>query len=246
MKQDQHTTGTSEYQSSISFLVFAMTSLKSHNPHCPYFPNPWDDPEDQIDFLFWLEAIDNNDFALIAYYLRRSCLPHKPVLSALADKLDPQNEKASRYVWRRARGRPLLGTRSSSGSILSAPENGNLTFVADQLRNPQNLHPLIRSWLADQLDPASPRDSRLVNRQARGRPPRHARSRAKFRGADTHIMFLGAKIERKRKQFGKLEAALHHFMTKSAEVPKPVSRSRARRAYEFYHKRMATIRKQPV
>ena len=202
-----------------------MTSSKSHNPHCPYFPNPWDDPEDQIDSLFWLEAIDNNDFALIAYYLRQSRVLHKPVRSALADKLDPQNEKAGRYVWKRAHGRPSLGSGSSSDSIRSALENGNLKFVADQLRNAPNLDPLIPSWLADQLDPASPRDSRLVNRQARGRAPRQARSRAKL-GADTQVMFFGAKIERKRKQFGKLEAALQHFMTKSAEVPKPVSRSK--------------------
>jgi hypothetical protein len=215
-----------------------MTSSDARSPHCPCFPSPWDDPEDQIDDLFWLEAINIDDLALIAYYLRHSPVLHKPVLSALADKLDPQTKKTTgRYLWKRAHGRPQRDAKSSSDAIQSELDAGNLTFVAAQVRNP-NLDRRILSWLADQLDPASPRDARLISRRLRGRPRRPTLRCS----ADTHLMLLGSKIERKRREFGKLEAALQYFMTKSAEVPNPVSRSKARRAYDYYHARRVTIK----
>jgi hypothetical protein len=53
-------------------------------------------------------------------------------------------------------------------------------------------------------------------------------------------MFFGSRIERKHREFEKLEATLQYFMTESAEVPNPVSRSKARRAYDYYHQKVGT------
>jgi hypothetical protein len=216
-----------------------MTSSDARSPHCPYFPSPWDDPEDQIDDLFWLEAINTDDLSLIAYYLRHSPVPHnQQVIAVLADKLDPQTGTTGRYLWKRARGRPTKHAGLSSDAIQVELEVGNLAFVAAQLRKP-NLDRRILSWLADQLDPASPGESRLIGRGLRGRPrrppPRYS--------ADTHLMFLGSRIERKRGEFRKLEAALQYFMTRSAAVPNPVSRSKARRAYDYYHAKRGILKK---
>jgi hypothetical protein len=221
-------------------MAFTMGSSKFRSRHCPYFPNPWDDPEDQIDDLVWLEAIDTDNLTLIAYYLRHSPVLHKPVLSALADKLNPQTKMAGRYLWKRAHGRPSRDTRSSRHSIGSALESGNLAFVAAQLRESPDLNRQIHLWLADQLDPASLSDSHIISRRARGRAPRNGGPYATRCAADTRRMFFGSMIERKHREFQKLEATLQYFMTKSAEVPNPVSRSKARRAYDYYHEKMGT------
>jgi hypothetical protein len=61
----------------------------------------------------------------------------------------------------------------------------------------------------------------------------------KIHPSDTSLTLLGSKIHRKHKDWGgKLESALHHFTVKSDAVPRPVSRSKARRAYDLYRQKM--------
>ena len=87
--------------------------------HSPCFPHPWDDAEDHVDLFVWLGAIETGDMRLLARYLRNCSACDKRVLRALADKLDPPTKTASRYVWKRNRGRPLNrleGTRGSRGN----------------------------------------------------------------------------------------------------------------------------------
>src|SRR4051794_33778241 len=75
--------------------------------HSPCFPQPWDDPDDHAGLFVWLGAIDIGDMRVLARYFRHCSAWDKRVLHALADKLDPPTKAASRYVWKRNRGRPL-------------------------------------------------------------------------------------------------------------------------------------------
>jgi hypothetical protein len=199
--------------------------------HSPCFPQPWDDPEDHVDLFVWLGAIDSGDMPLLAQYLRHSSACDKRVLGALADKLDPPIKTASRYVWKRNRGRPLSRLEGLEDPVEIALAEGDLSFVADHLKTSANPDQRIICWLAEQMDPDHGR-SHFEFKQARGRKMRGRRAGLPFIN-DTQQMFLGAKIARLYRQYGKLESALAEVVG----TGKPCeSRSAARRAYDHYLK----------
>jgi hypothetical protein len=198
----------------------------------PAIPDPWDDPDDHIDRLFWLDAIENGELRLLARYCRESIIIDRRVLSALADRLDPQGV-GSYYEWKKANGRPTAQAKPPS-----------IASVVDHLRNAAAIDPGVLSWLADQFDPTSPCDSHFVFKQTRkrGRPLR----RSRFLSEEMGVILLGLRIEQTRKEFerlrsgyGKLEGALQHFVDGQDKRYKAMTRSRARRAYEFYKKKIA-------
>jgi hypothetical protein len=209
-----------------------MTESKFNDLHRPYFPNPWDDPEDRIDALFWLDAIANDELGLIAEYLQRSeTAADRKILSALADKLDPRTSNATRYVWKAHHGRPRRRLNAVSDSLQAALDDGGLGVVASHLRTTSKLDPRVISWVADQMDPDQGRSHFRVKH------PRGPRSRSGTTGLpfanDIPKMLLGAKIARLHQTYGKLEAAL----ADCEEAGSGMSRSTARRAYDYYRKR---------
>ena len=121
--------------------------------HSPCFPQPWDDPEDHAGLFIWLGAIDSGDMRLLARYLRHCSPWDKRVLVALADKLNPPTNTASRYIWRRDRGRPLRRLKGLEDPIEVVLAEGDLAFIADHLKTSANPDPRVISWLADQMDP---------------------------------------------------------------------------------------------
>jgi hypothetical protein len=194
----------------------------------PFIPDPWDDPEDHIDLLFFLDAIENGEMRLLGRYCRESPVLDRRVLSALADQLDPRDQDGTRFEWKKAIGRPPGQAKPPS-----------IASVVVHLRNAPTIDPAVLSWLADQLDPISSGVSHFVFKRTRkrGRPLR----RSRFLSEEMTVMMLGLSIEQTRQEFerlrpgyGKLEGALQHFMDGNDPRYKPMTRSRARRAYDFY------------
>jgi hypothetical protein len=210
--------------------------------HSPCFPQPWDDPDDHVDLFVWLGAIETGDMRLVAHYLRNCSACDKRVLRALADKLDPATKTASRYVWKRDRGRPLRRLKGLEIPLEVALAEGDLAFVADHLKTSANPDPRVISWLADQLYSDQGR-SHFVFKQARGR-----RVRGRIPGYpfvnDTQRMFLGARIAQLYRQHGKLEAAIEDVV--ACTNNRCNSRSSARRAYEHYIKTVGATKTPPV
>jgi len=220
------------------------SSSKHRNAHNPFFSNPWDNQSDEIHLIVWLKAIDDGNFALIAEYIQRTRTVDRPILIALADKLDPPCQNASRYVLKKSNGRPLRQPRSDSADPVEAIlRSEDLKAIAYHLRTASSPDPRVRAWLTEQLHPASNRQSRFTMKRSRGRSPRQSELDKKFHPSDTGFTLLGSKIHRKHKEWGgKLESALHHFTVKSDAIPWPVSRSKARRAYDFYQQKVTRIK----
>jgi hypothetical protein len=218
-------------------LGFAMAPLKYNSLHSPYFPEPWDDPKHHIDLFFWLGAIEQGNLVLIARYLRHFSLCEKRVLRALADRLDPPNRNTGRYVWKQNRGRPTSRSKPFNDPVQTALDTGDIVFVAHHLRTSSTPDPRVISWLADQMDPEEGR-SHFEVKQPRGR-----RQRGRVPGYpfinDTMQMFLGATIARLYRECGKLESALQEVVGPGKACN---SRSAARRAYEYYNKKIAAIK----
>jgi hypothetical protein len=57
------------------------------------------------------------------------------------------------------------------------------------------------------------------------------------------MKMLGWKVDRKFREFGKLDSALHHFTLKNKDWPHPVSRSKARRAHQLFLKAKSSAQK---
>ncbi len=197
---------------------------KSSPDFDPAIPDPWDDPEDHIDCLFWFDAIENREFELLARYCRESPTYDRRVAKALADKIAPQTRGGDPFVWRKANGRPRGGAKPPS-----------IAVVATQLRT-GSVEPGTWSWLGEQFNPRSPGDSHFVRARNRKGPSVAAKKRVA-------TIFLGFRIEAKRREFAKkgpgyeqLEYTLDHFVRGADTRYKTMSRSRARRAYEEYMK----------
>jgi hypothetical protein len=224
------------------------SSSKHTDASNPYFPDPWDDQSGEIDPIFWLKAIDDGHFARIAEYIERTRVVDRRILIALADKLDPPFQNASRYVLKKSNGRPLRKPRSDSTAPLEVMLlSDDLKAIADDLRTASYPEPSVRAWLIERLDPSSDRQSRFIVKQRRGKSPRQSELDKKICPSETLALLLGSKIHRKHKEWGgKLESALHHFTVKSEAVPRPVSRSKARRAYDLYQQMVTRIKNSKI
>ena len=137
------------------------------------------------------------------------------------------------YQWKKANGRPTGAVKPPS-----------IASIVTHLRDAPIIDPDVLTWLADQFDPLSPRDSHFVFKQARkpGRPLR----RSKSLRDQVAVVMLGLRIELKRREdeklgpgYGKLEGALQYFVDGHDKRYKPMTRSRARRAYDVFKKKMA-------
>ena len=69
------------------------------------YPDPWDDLEDYIDRIFWLTAIENGEQKLLARYCRETVVVDRGVMSALADRLNPQGA-GPYYEWKKSKWPP--------------------------------------------------------------------------------------------------------------------------------------------
>jgi hypothetical protein len=137
-----------------------------------------------------------------------------------------------RYIWKRHHGRPSRHDGTPADAIVAALQSGNLSAIASHLRDCVVPDPRAIAWLADQLDPPSDRDSRFVIKRAR-------KVRTRSPDSIAEIMRIGAIVARELHRSKKLEAALQYVMTESPEVPVPLRRSTARRAYQFYKRTRA-------
>jgi hypothetical protein len=157
--------------------------------------------------------------------------PDDRMCAALADKIVPPNDRMARWEWRARRGRPRRRSTNSEDPLGSALATGDLKVIADHLRAPASPdRQRVVSWLLEQLDCKSQFASHFVVKrpQRRGVKPNELTA-ARMR--------IGQIVDREFRRHGKLEAALQYVMTKSEEVPHPMTRSAARRAYDLYKDR---------
>ncbi|MDB5567365.1 MAG: hypothetical protein JWP84_3931 [Tardiphaga sp.] len=195
---------------------------------------PWEDP---IHWGECLEAIYHDDTGLPAQYLRTAESIDRRIIRELADKLDPSDPKLSRYVLRKRAGRPRKHSPVNSDDPIEVLlDNDNPPGIADYLRRTPNPDARIVAWLADRLDPTTADGPRLVVKQPIGKPSAQSRWQSLLVGEHHGMKMLGLKVERKRRELGKLEAALHYFTQENKDWPHPVSRSKARRAHQVFLK----------
>jgi hypothetical protein len=194
---------------------------------------PWE--EDTVDLGELLEAIYSGDMALPALYLRSAESIDRRVIRALADKLDPRNPKLSRYILKKGAGRPRKCSPVNPDDPIEILVNkGDPKDIADYLRRSENPDRRILEWLADRLDGSTADGSRFVVKKPRGKPSRQ--SRWQVVGQQHGMRMLGWKVDRKFREFGKLEAALHYFTQENKDWPHRISRSKARRAHQLFLK----------
>jgi hypothetical protein len=194
---------------------------------------PWDQDPD-IGWALCLEAILKDDTKLAARYLLTSERIDRRITLALADKIEPGLQGFSKYILKRAAGRPRkLSPSRVDDPIESAMEKGDLKWIADYLRREPKLDRRIVEWLAVRLDPPTVDSPRFIVRQKRGRPTRRSRLSTMLHG-DTAKIMLGLKVHREFQKGGKLEAALHHFTQANKDWPHPISRSKARRSHDAF------------
>lgn len=195
---------------------------------------PWEDP---IHWGECLEAVYNDDTGLPARYLRTAECIDRRIIRALADKLDPSDPKLSRYNLRKTAGRPRKHSPVNSDDPIEVLVNeGDPKGIADYLRRSENPDRRALEWLADRLDRSTADGSHIVIKKPRGKPPAQSRWQSLLVGEHHGMKMLGLKVERKRRELRKLEAALHYFTQENKDWPHPVSRSKARRAHQVYLK----------
>jgi hypothetical protein len=171
-------------------------------------------------------------------------MPDRRILCAVADKIAPPIGMETRYVWKAHHGRPRQAM-ASDDLVQAALNIGNLPFIARQLRTSSNLDPRILPWIADQMDPVPGRSHFEVKR----RPGAKCKNAAgPLFSNDIQKMLLGSKIARNYQIHGKLEAALEEAVADrgSGKAGKQISRSTARRAYDYYLKRTAFVKNRRV
>jgi hypothetical protein len=191
-------------------------------------------PEDEIDWWECLKAIYDHNMELPARYLRTAVPLDRRVIHELADKLDPRNPKQSHYLLRNGPGRPRTHPPVNLTDPIEILLQMGLKGIADHLRRSDKPDQRAVDWLADRLDRSAGDGSHFVVKQPRGKPPRQSRLQALFGGAQHGTRMLGLNVELKRRAFGKLEAALHHFTKENTDWRYPVSRSRALRAHQLF------------
>jgi hypothetical protein len=205
---------------------------------------PWE--EETTDMSELLDAIYSGDMALPALYLRSAENINRRVIRALADKLHPRHPKLSRYILKKGAGRPhKCSPVNPDDPIESLVNKGDPKEIADHLRRSENPDRRILEWLADRLDGYTADGSRFIVKNPRGKPSRQSRWQTLLVG-NQHGMMLGWKVDRKFREFGKLEAALHHFTQENKDWPRPVSRSKARRAHQLFLKTKSLSKKQQI
>jgi hypothetical protein len=203
---------------------------------------PW---EDSIDWGACLEAIHNDDTALLAQYLRTPESIDRRIILKLVDLLDPKDPKLSRYVLKKASGRP----RKSSPVYPDDPieillDKADPKDIADYLSRSENPDRRIFEWLADRLDRSTADGSHFVVKQPRGKPPRQSRWQTLLVGEQYSMRMLGLKVELKLRDFKKYHSALHHFTQVNNDWPHRVSLSKARRAHQLFLKAKSLPKKQ--
>jgi hypothetical protein len=221
-----------------------MSSIKKKKQLTDIFrPLPWDgDP--RIHWVLCLEAIDNDDMRLPARYLLETEFVDQRILRALADKLDLSDRKISKFVLKKTAGRPRKGLPPTIDDPLGmAMESGDLKNIADYLRHTPAPDRRILLWLADRLDPVTVDGPHFVVKQPRGKRPRQSQWETRIAGEQARLKMLGMKVERRFREAGKLEAALHHFSQKNEDWLHPMSRSTARRAHDAFLKARSRARK---
>jgi hypothetical protein len=122
-------------------------------------------------------------------------------------------------------------------------ENGDLKTIANYLRHTPAPDRPILLWLAERLDPATVGGPHFIIKKPRGKPPRQSQWKTRAAGEQAGLKMLGLKVARKFRELGKLEAALHHFTQENVDWPRPVSRSKARRAHDAFLKTKSRARK---
>lgn len=120
--------------------------------------------------------------------------------------------------------------RDIQDAVSGMLDSQDLKAIAQHLRTVCPPDERVIKWLISRLD-APARSPRLVVKQPVGRP--------KQIDSQTNLL-LGSKVARKREEFGKLEAALHHFQVQNDDWPNPVKRSKALRCYNAYVDLMKT------
>jgi len=221
-----------------------MSSTKNRKQFTDIFrPLPWDgDP--RIHWVLCLEAIDNDDMRLPARYLLETEFVDQRILRALADKLDLSDRKISKFVLKKTAGRPRKGLPPTIDDPLGiAMESGDLKNIADYLRHTPAPDRRILLWLADRLDPVTVDGPHFVVKQPRGKRPRQSQWETRIAGEQARLKMLGMKVERKFREAGKLEAALHHFTQENKDWPRSMSRSTARRVHDAFLKARSRARK---
>jgi len=137
-----------------------------------------------------------------------------------------------------------MSGKKANGRPAGQAKPPSIASIVGHLRDAPTIDPAVLTWLADQFDPFSPSDSHFVFKRARkrGRPLR----RSRVLREEVAVMVLGLRIELKRREdeklgpgYGKLEGALQHFMDGQDKRYKPMTRSRARRAYDVFKKKIA-------
>ena len=220
-----------------------MSSIKKKKQLTDIFrPLPWDgDP--RIHWVLCLEAIDNDDMRLPARYLLETEFVDQRILRALADKLDLSDRKISKFVLKKTAGRPRKGLPPTIDALGMAMESGDLKNIADYLRHTPAPDRRILLWLADRLDPVTVDGPHFVVKQPRGKRPRQSQWETRIAGEQARLKMLGMKVERRFREAGKLEAALHHFTQENKDWPRYMSRSTARRAHDAFLKARSRARK---
>jgi hypothetical protein len=214
-----------------------MTPAKSDDIHNPYLPNPWDDPDDTIDWVFWLQAVDEDRMPVIAQYLSQPGPHDRRVLRAFADKLDPSDRRQSRYLLRKRNGRPAkLSTITDDKALDIAMKAGELISIASHLRFASTPDRSVLDWLTIHLAPERSDDPHFIIVKPKGRSPKQSYWAERLLGKNYDTEMFGFKVDLKFRGDGKLEAALQHFMTRSKANPRPVSRSKALRAHQAFVK----------
>jgi hypothetical protein len=190
-----------------------------------FVPDPWDE-DPLISWSLCLQALDEDDTALAAQYLRQGGIIDRRVLIALADRLDPEGGRSGRRYLLKATGRPRKVDPNLQDAVLRMLDCRDLKAIAHHLRTVRPPDKRIIEWVISRLDPPTSRSPRFIVKQPVGRPRSHQPN-----------WLLGLKVKRKLDEFGKLEAALAHFQSENDDWWRPVSRSEAVRSYQAFLKK---------
>jgi hypothetical protein len=157
-------------------------------------------------------ALRRNSFPEAGRILRENG-KDRVIRRLLADWLD-----SACYIWKRRWGRPNIRVPDRHDPLEIAMQDGNISVIVDHLRHSDE-DPRITTWLGDQFDRRSPRDSRFVPKPSRKKPQKVEASKKKLR--------VGEFIERSIQQGLPRKAAVSDAMAQAG-----ISRATAYR----YHK----------